>query len=614
MKKIELSEIKVNNSLLNIITPITGMEYKQNKIRIGDNFAKIYTIIKYPKNIKMGWLSKICNIPNTIAVQIFEPSDNTLLIENMSKGIRQSEMIYDSSSDALERKRALREIDDGQEILDKVEVRGETVGYMTNLIMVVAEDEETLNKRCKRVESIICAMQLKLRNLAYLLKESYECIAPFHTIDSNIQQIARRNILMPDFIGGFPFGGGGLNDGKGFIFGKDINGGIVVLDIWKREMDRTNSNFVIMGTSGVGKSTATKHLLLNEYMKKTKLLIIDPEGEYKTLCKKLNGDWINTVGYNGQMINPLQIKPVPLDDDNEEIEGYTDEGNGLGAMALHIQSVRPFFYLLFPEITYNQMSILIECLEELYNSFNIFWNTDISKLKNTEFPILKDLYNLVERKVEKLYKEKIDITDCRIVQNLLRDVSIGADSSIFNGYTTVNINSNCIVFDTSSLQNSDERLKKAQYYNILTYCWEQMSKDISERKLLVCDEAYLMIDVHVPQSLVFLRNIAKRCRKYNGGIIVISHSVVDFLDPSIKMYGQSILDMACYKVLMGSDGQNLEEMKELYKLTEAEYDLIYSRQMGQALFMAGTNRLTVKFDIFDYEFEEFDDKYKKVNN
>ena len=117
-----------------------------------------------------------------------------------------------------------------------------------------------------------------------------------------------------------------------------------------------------------------------------------------------------------------------------------------------------------------------------------------------------------------------------------------------------------------------------------------------------------MIDKQVPQTLIFLRNIAKRCRKYNGSLVIISHSVVDFLDPSIKLYGQSILDMAGFKILMGADGQNLEEMKELYKLTEAEYDLIYSRQMGQALFMAGTSRLSIKFDIFPYEFDYFNKK------
>ena len=608
MKKNEINRVQTNHNLLNIITPITGMEYKQSRMRIGDNFAKIYTVIKYPKNVKVGWLSKLSNIPNTISVQLFEPSDNTLLIENMSRGIRQSEMIYDSSKDALVRKRALREIDDGQEILEKVEVKGETVGYMTNMVMVVAEDEETLNKRCKRVESIVCGMQLKMRSLAYCIKQAFQTISPFHTGNEDILNVARRNILMSDFIGGFPFGGGGLNDGKGFYLAKDTNGGIVILDTWKRGLDRTNSNYVVMGTSGVGKSTAVKHILLNEYMRGTKILVIDPEREYKTLCQNLKGDWINVIGKNGQMINPLQIRPVPLDDEDEEIVGIKDEGNGLGAMALHIQSIRPFFKLLFPEITHSQLSILTSCLEDVYNKFNIFWDTDITTIPNNKFPIMKDLYDYISDKIEELEKKKIDLTDYKTVQGLLRDVAVGADSEIFNGYTTVKTDSRCVVLDTFNLQNSDERIKKAQYYNILTYCWEQIAKDRDEKILLACDESYLMIDTQVPQCLVYLRNIAKRCRKYSGGIIIISHSVVDFLDPSIKMYGQAILDMACYKVLMGADGQNLEEMKVLYKLTEAEEDLIYARQMGVALFMAGTSRLSVKFDIFPYEFEYFANK------
>ena len=96
-----------------------------------DNFAKIYTIVKYLKNVKVRWLSKLSNIPNTISLQIFEPSDNTLLIKDMSKGIRQWEMIYNTAKDVLVRKRELREIDDGQDILDKAEIKGDTVGYMT---------------------------------------------------------------------------------------------------------------------------------------------------------------------------------------------------------------------------------------------------------------------------------------------------------------------------------------------------------------------------------------------------------------------------------------------------------------------------------------------------
>lgn len=609
MKKNEINEIKPNKNLLNIITPITGIEYMQNKMRIGDNYCKIYTVIKYPKNVNIGWLSRLSNLPNTISIQHFEPSDNVNLMEGISKGVRQSEMIYDSSKDILQRKRALREIDDGQEIIDKVEVNGETVGYMSNLVMVIAEDDDTLNKNAKRVENMISGMKLKVRSLAYCVRQAFQMISPFHSANDDIKSIANRNILMSDFIGGFPFSGGGLNDEKGFYLAKDNNGGIVVLDTWKRDNDRLNSNYVVMGTSGAGKSTAVKHILLNEYMRGTKLLVIDPEREYKTLCQNLNGDWINVIG-GGKMINPLQIRPVPLDDDDEDVVGYKDEGHGLGPMALHIQSIRPFFKLLFPDITYSQLSILTTYLEKLYNKFGIDWNTDVSKLKNTEFPIMKDLYDFICEDISKLEKTNINLTDYKLIQSLLRDVAVGADSSIFNGYTTVKSNSRCIVLDTYNLQNSDERIKKAQYYNLLSYCWEQMSKNKNEHILLACDESYLMIDNQVPQSLIFLRNITKRCRKYNGGIIVISHSVVDFLDPSVKMYGQSILDMASYKILMGADGKNLEEMKVLYKFTEAEEDLVYSRQVGVALFMAGTSRLSVKFDIFPYEFDFFADNRK----
>jgi hypothetical protein len=58
-----------------------------------------------------------------------------------------------------------------------------------------------------------------------------------------------------------------------------------------------------------------------------------------------------------------------------------------------------------------------------------------------------------------------------------------------------------------------------------------------------------MIDPNVPQSIVFLRNVAKRARKYEAAIAIISHSAVDFLDPSIKIYGQALLDIPNFKVL-----------------------------------------------------------------
>ena len=123
--------------------------------------------------------------------------------------------------------------------------------------------------------------------------------------------------------------------------------------------------------------------------------------------------------------------------------------------------------------------------------------------------------------------------------------------------------------------------------------------------MLICDEAYLLIDPEVPQSLIFLRNVAKRCRKYEGSLVIISHSIVDFLEPSVKMYGQAILDMATYKALMGTDGKNLEESIELFKLSESQADFLYKKKRAYAILIIGAYRILVKLDIFNYEFDYF---------
>ena len=92
------------------------------------------------------------------------------------------------------------------------------------------------------------------------------------------------------------------------------------MDPWKRGGDRTNSNFCVMGNSGVGKSTAVKHILLSEYIRGTKIIVIDPESEYKEMCQKLSGDWISATGGFKGRLNPLQVLPSPRDDEEEPEE------------------------------------------------------------------------------------------------------------------------------------------------------------------------------------------------------------------------------------------------------------------------------------------------------
>ena len=64
----------------------------------------------------------------------------------------------------------------------------------------------------------------------------------------------------------------------------------------------------------------------------------------------------------------------------------------------------------------------------------------------------------------------------------------------------------------------------------------------------------------------------------------------------------TLLDLATFKIIMGTDGQNLEETRNLYNLTNAEEELIMSKKRGSALMIVGSKRLNIQFEIPEYKF------------
>lgn len=603
-KKYDTLPIEANEAILNIITPM-GLEFKRNSMYAGENIGKLYGIIKYPPEVNIGWLSKINNMPGTIVCQTFTPTDNSELIQNISSTIRQKTGEAESARDPLVRQRAMKAVEQGENIMKQIDQNGETVGYVSNIIMVTSSDEEQFRQRCRQAETTIASVKCKARGLANLQKNAYKAISPYHVPDDKIENVCKKLMPISTYAGGFPFASSSYSDGRGYYFTKDVSGGMVAIDPWLRHGDRTNSNWVIMGVAGQGKSATTKHIITEEYAKGTKIILIDPEREYKKLTKDMGGDWLDVGGGAGGMVNPLQIRPMPEDDDDETGE-YEENDNlrlngkenkGMGDLALHLKTLEIFFSLYLPEISDYEKAYLNKALRELYAKYGITLTMRLKDKKIDKFPIIKDLYDYLREKSGDKELTEDETENYRHLACLLENAAIGQDSFLWNSQTSIKPHSKWICLDTHSLQNSSDKVIKTQYFNILTWAWEQMSIDRTERVLLVCDEAYLMIDNKVPQSLVFLRNCAKRARKYEAGLMIISHSVVDFLDPSIKMYGQALLDIPCYKILFGADGQNLKELADLYNLTEAEKELLLAKKRAVALFCCGAKRLSVKFDL-----------------
>ena len=357
-KKYDTLPIEANEAILNIITPM-GLEFKRNSMYAGENIGKLYGIIKYPPEVNIGWLSKINNMPGTIVCQTFTPTDNSELIQNISSTIRQKTGEAESARDPLVRQRAMKAVEQGENIMKQIDQNGETVGYVSNIIMVTSSDEEQFRQRCRQAETTIASVKCKARGLANLQKNAYKAISPYHVPDDKIENVCKKLMPISTYAGGFPFASSSYSDGRGYYFAKDVSGGMVAIDPWLRHGDRTNSNWVIMGVAGQGKSATTKHIITEEYAKGTKIILIDPEREYKKLTKDMGGDWLDVGGGAGGMVNPLQIRPMPEDDDDETGEYEENDslrlngkGNkGMGDLALHLKTLEIFFSLYLPEIS-----------------------------------------------------------------------------------------------------------------------------------------------------------------------------------------------------------------------------------------------------------------------
>ena len=555
---IKLKKTQYNYDLIDLITPVGGYKFDRNKIYVGDRYVKVYTIIHYPSNIELGWLGKLVNEAGEIFSINIEPTDNAELLEGLDRRIRDATALAKLAKNESSKQLKEQEIKEASEIISRILQNNEVVSYLSIYILVSDENENNLAKKCKEIEKEVIKQKLKIRPLTnFLLKEGYKSVAPYFTIQEDLSSYFRRNILTSTFIGGFLFNKNTFIDKQGYYLGINEKGGIVIFNLWQKDSDRTNSNMVIVGSSGSGKSVAVKHIAYNE-VPNSKILIIDPENEYSYLCRNLGGKIINcNGGEKGGILNPLQIR--------------IDREENTNSLALHFQFLRTFFSILYPSLQDMEFSALELLLEELYEKFNITKNTDISKLKNTDFPKLEDLYSFIEEKNKQSSNETFEK-----ILSLIRPICVGQSADIWNGYTNIDIDTDMTVFNTSSMHKFQEQYKRAQYYNIMSYCWDFLSRDVNERTILIADECHMLIDPNIPQTLEYLKNISKRARKHNSSIIVLTQSIEDFLNEKIRLYGQSLFTNSTYKLFFKLDGQDLKDVQETFKLTDKETQLIYN--------------------------------------
>lgn len=591
-----------NEHILNLITP-SGIEVDKGHAGVGENTGQIFVITKYPEKMAYTWLAPLCQLEGTETAVYFEFSDSGRLLEIYDRRAKEFDDQAKNAKRESEKTSFEEALKNAKEMIRRLKINQEQAGYMNIFLHVQASNDKELKARIKRVSSVAAESGCAMKCMTFRQMQTLKALSPYGVPEDETLNMGRRPVPLSTVLGGYPMSNPNINDPEGHYIGKCSNK-LAFLDIWRRHKDRTNSNWAIFGTPGTGKSSFVKNLFLMEYAFGTRILVIDPEKEYIDIAKHryVNGDVINAAGEGGR-INILEIRKVPEPEADEKQP--EDEGYGINDLALHLQSIRVWFRLYVGELSSGKKAALEENLIALYKKFGITWETDINTLSPEDYPVLSDLVDLLK---ERYGDSTLTGRKQNILEELIDDLSsaaYGADSFLLNGHTNISSNAAMVVFDTSGLIDNDANIQRSQYYNLITWIWGQASRNRKEKVLIGVDEGYLCIDEEMPELARSLRNIAKRGRKYEVGLAFITHSLADILDGNLKRLSQPIIDAACYKMLLGCDGKNLQETVRLFKLTDKEEAILAGMSRGEGILMAGKTRLHIKIEISNQFLEIF---------
>lgn len=487
-------------------------------------------------------------------------------------------------------------------------------------LLINGADRKQLKQNISTAEYEIKNNNMKFDKLYYRQLEAFLSVMP-----DSADWFKETGHEMPCLTIGasFPFLNQELNDKQGLFLGFNESGNKVFFDQRTKSSTRKNHNQLIIGTSGSGKSYTSKKEVNYQIMLGHKVIVIDPEREYRDLCNYHDGSWIDVGDGSSGNINPFQIT-LALSDDN------TNDNNTRDILAPHMQFLEQFLNVATGGLTRNESGLLMIYVNLMYEKFGITSRTKIHLLKPNQFPIFQDLYDIIESDMvkEEEIRSKNELKNLLII--LSRFATGGTDANLWNAHTNINSSSLLQVYDLYTLtQSGNKRLVNAQMFLILKYIENEVRKNKNDNEInnkqqwisITIDEAHLLIDKEFPAALLFMYQIVKRIRKYTGMINIITQNINDFLgSEEIKKYTTAIINSSQYLKVLNLQPHDLAALNELYSsyggISANETDFIARAKVGECLFaISSLYRMCLNINVSDAETQAIKNiKNKEIEN
>lgn len=592
------------------------VDVKARTVEINHIMTHNLRMVTYPTAVGDAWLASVMSLPGTKVVVKCRPMERTKAIRGIDRSLQELRGQYMATGVDSRRMELQSHIETLSELLATLQQDNESLLetniYVTAYDIAATRANQSIVQPPKSERTVITGMKKTVRryyqeNGFRLNNMEFDQIQAFigsqvSGYDPMLRQ--GRGIPSNSLAACFPWIFAHVSDIGGIKLGSS-EGVPVFIDFFRRDSERVNSNMVIVGKSGSGKSYATKSLLANLAAEDCKIFILDPENEYTELAENLHGKFINVGNAQFGRLNPFHIITA-LDDD--ESDGSTVSGS----YATHLQFLEEFFKQILPDCERDAMEYLNSLIDRMYTNHGITGETDLSRLRPEDYPVFDDLYDAVLSEFQQTDNEYIR-TILRTLMNYVAKFSTGGrNANIWNGPSTVTTDENFTVFNFQSLlSNRNGTIANAQMLLVLKYIDNEIIKNrdyntkygLHRKVVVVIDEAHVFIDTKFPVALDFMFQLAKRIRKYNGMQIVITQNIKDFVgSEEIARKSTAIINACQYSFIFSLAPNDIQDLCKLYEkaggINEVEQERITTAPRGQAFtVMSPTSRSTFKIEV-----------------
>lgn len=576
--------------------------------------ASVLTVADYPLRVKNAWGAGLFNIPNTKVVLHIRPVDKFKAIRRIDKCIGEMETKQIMTEKASEANSAETHRETMHALLDSLQTENESLLDVT--LTITAYNDLKRDNYKKEVRRRMLTGNFKPSTLYGLQIEGFQtaAVSPVSTLKNH-----ERGINSSSLAAVFPFVRTFVMDRGGILLGENkTNGYPFILDLWKRGNLYQNSNAMIIGKSGSGKSHFLKTLIANEWANGTRVIVLDPEAEYLTLTRNLSGSIIDVGNASEGRINPFHIYQILTEDGTPADPKVT--------FNTHLKMLESFFKIVLADAPVDVIELINHLVVETYERMGITERTDCSALSPDDFPLFSDLFETLRAK-DKRSMDSLTLRDMRTAELYLEKFVSGRYSDIWNASSTLRTDGSLIDFDFQSLfANKNNTVANAQMLLIFRFIEQEIINarernkgGANVRTLVIADEAHLFIDPKFPIALDFFYSMSKRIRKYNGSFVPATQNIADWnANEELRGKTSAIIKNSQYSFIFKLSAPDMKDVLDVYRagdsFNEDEQRMIISAVTGQAFFVGSTElRNCIRIKAGDYVQSLFEERKEETN-